>query len=296
MTSENANMETFENAETESTSNIAEVLHFDPFKSGEEIPEASSNPAAKTPEPDKAAAGGNEQGNNAPSPKGDTPPNPVLNTEVSVPKTDVDQGKAWQAIAEAALAVNGSKANKEEVKQDDPNKAPEYDFELPDKLIEALSSQDPNQFKVGLTAFAKGVANAVHQQMYSHLQKVYNPRFESMPEQIMSALQAKTNAKAIHDDFYGKYPEFNKEPLKPVIKQIAEQVAKDLNITDYNEKLRDAIALKARELFGIVAQPANNNNKPPVPPKMLSAQGSRVAPNTGDAASKEITDLLFTDD
>lgn len=280
--------------ETNSTSEILEVLHYDPFKGQEEVA-AADKAAANT---DKAAVGGDEKGKEAVLPSStkeevaSATPAPAMKTDESA--NAMNQEQAWRAIAEAALATKP--AGKEEKKDEtpDPRTPPAYNFQMPDALIEKLTSQNPEDFKVGLNAYANGIANAVHAQAFKHIEEYFQPMLQAMPQNVFAQIQAQRAAEEVKKDFYGRYAEFDKPILHPVIKQIGEQLAKEGKVTQYTPEFGDAIAAKARELLGITAAPAAAKpNAPKTPPKMLPSQGSRVAPSSEDALAKEVADVIF---
>jgi hypothetical protein len=107
---------------------------------------------------------------------------------------------------------------------------------------------------------------------------------------IMQTLQAQAKAKAVSDDFYGKYPQFNHPQLKTLVKQTGETLAKKLGKTNWDEELRDAIAA---EMTGILsAAGVKAPTEPPKPPRMLSSSSARSA-SAVDDVSKDIADTFF---
>lgn len=278
---------------------IMDVLHFDPFRGDNEVAAADAK-ASTVANTDKAAAGGDEKGKEAvPSApaKVEAAPAaaaPVKKTEESVNTSEMNQEQAWRAIAEAALATKPAGKEENKAEEPDPRKVPAYNFQMPDALIEKLSSQNPEDFKVGLNAYANGIAAAVHAQAFKHVEEYFKPLFESMPQNVFAQIEARKAADEVKKDFYGRYAEFDKPVLHPVIKQIGEQLAKEGKVTKYTPEFGDAIAAKARELLGIVAAPAVvKPNAPKAPPKMLPSQGARVAPSSEDSLSREVADVIF---
>lgn len=278
------------------SSEIMDVLHFDPFKGDNEVA-AADKAAANT---DKAAAGGDEKGKEAVLPastKGTEESSslpPVKKTEESVNTSEMNQEQAWRAIAEAALATKPAGKEEKQDETPDPRKIPAYNFQMPDALIEKLTSQNPEDFKIGLNAYANGIAAAVHAQAFKHVEEFFKPLFESLPQSVFAQIEARKSAEEVKKDFYGRYAEFDKPILYPVIQKIGEQLAKEGKVTKYTPEFGDAIAAKARELLGITAQAAPKAPiAPKAPPKMLPSQGARVAPSSEDSLSREVADVIF---
>lgn len=278
-----------DNPQTASTENVLDVLHFDPFKKGDEIPPAASAKGGKT---DEAASGEGNEGGASPTPPAKAPE--MKQAESAKPAQD-DQLQHWKDLAEnyKQLAEGATKAPaKAEVK----DTSPAYDFNIPDELIGALTGDDPVKFKQGITAYAKGIAMAVHQQMAKHLEAQYNPRFESIPQQIVKVLQMQQEHKTVHDDFYGKYPELNHPNLHQLIKSTGEGVAKELGKQAWDSELRDATAKRVKEVLAVATAAATGGKAPTkAPAKMLGSQGSRPTPPANDDA-RDIVDTLFGTD
>ncbi len=278
---------TFENTSNVATDDITAVLHFDPFKKGEEIPEGKTEEKTETPPAKKAKEGKSEAGDektNIPAKDAKASTSTKSDSEAK----SGDQAEYWRGIAEARQEQLNKASKPVEEKKEEGIKIPEYNFDVPDKLVEALTSSEVPTFKKGVQALIQGMAGAVHAQMIAHVQEMYNPRFESVPAMIMQTLQAQAKAKAVSDDFYGKYPQFNHPQLKNLVKQTGEVLAKKLGKTDWDEELRDAIA---NEMTGILSavKPQQEQSKPP---RMLSSSSARVAPAVDDV-SKDIADTIF---
>lgn len=287
-----AKTETFENASTAKSEDIESVLHFDPFKKGEVIPESKvedkTKPAAKTAKEDKTEV--DDEKTNIPVKESKAPASKKESSEATKPTED--QAAYWRGIAEARQEALNAKAPSKETKEEVENKIPNYAFEIPDELITALTSPEAPTFKKGLQALVQGMAGAIHAQMDAHMQKQYNPRFESLPAMVQQVIQAQAKAKSVHDDFYGKYPELNHPQLKNLVKATGEAIAKKLGKNDWDEELRDAVALEVKGLLSSVA-PKNGKDTNP-PPRMLPTQGARtIVP--ADDIGREIADTLFSE-
>jgi len=277
---------TFENTETADTTDVVSILQFDPFKKGDDIPEVKEEPKPVDKADTKPKTeGGDEKTNVAPA-------SVPSKKEESVAKPGDQSADYWRGIAEAREAeLKSAKAPKEAEKKDELE-IPGYDFDIPNQLIEKLTSDKVEDFKVGVQALAKGIAGAIHAQMYGHLKKTYDPRLEGLPAQAMQMFQAYQQNLAIANDFYGTYPELNHQPLRPVIQKLGEDVAKELGKKEWDQELRDEIAKRAMAMLKM--QPKAKESTP-TPPKMLPSSGARTAPSSADQVVRDITETLFSE-
>lgn len=274
--------ESFENVNTAPTEDITSVLQYDPFAKGEKLPEVVEETPAVTEKPVEVPAAVVEE---------NVPTNAAKN------ESDTEeQLRLWKELADARQAAldkvstdKGKGAAGEEAPAD---ALPAYDFEIPDQLVEALTTSDVKVFKQGVTALAKGLAIAIHGQMQKQFESVYNQRFDSLPAQVMQTIQAASQKQAVFQDFYGKNPELNKPALYPIVTKVAEEAAKRLKKTAWDDELRDVVAKDVKALLGAVS----GNSAPaatPAPAQMLSSQGARVGASSGSKLEQEIASIMF---
>lgn len=279
-----------QNPQNTETKDIVDVLHFDPFKKGEEIPDPEDKKPTESGKTGKAKAGaGNE---NTPPAEDKTPLPPKKDAAPASPPSADDQTAHYKTLMEHYKEIAEGKT-KEEPKVEDKDTIPEYNFTIPDQLIEVLTTDDVGKFKTGVTALAKGIATAVHAQMMAHMDTRYNPRFESIPQTIAKAMQAIEQHRTVESDFYGTYPELNNPALRNFVKTTGEAVAKKMGKKAWDAELRDAIAAEVKGVIAAAAGSARNGQDRSTPPRMLPSQGSRPSAPANDEA-KDIADTLFS--
>lgn len=279
-----------ENPQTVDTDDITSVLHYDPFAGGDtEIPEVKA--PAVTSGTDNASAGGDEN----PPPVAPAAPatKPAASATPEVPDA------AYRQIADQLATIAASAARPQNVEPENTGpKKPAFGFNIPDPLVAALSSQDPVEFKQGLGAFAQGVAQVVFEQTIAYQDSLYKPQLESLPSLMLQAVQQMQHNKSVEQDFYGTYKELDNPMLRPVVKQVATQVASELGKSAWDAELRDATAKRVKELmaFAVGQQQQPAQTSAPAA-RMLSNQGTRPAVNASvDAVSRDIVDTLFSND
>lgn len=252
----------------ETTNSIVDVLHYDPFAKGEEIPETketSSKDAAKAgTEAGNETKVGEEVKTNLPA------PNPAPDDS----STKDAQADYWRQIAEHQQGLlKGDK--KEPEAEDKGQKVPEYNFTVPDKLIEALTSTEVPTFKKGVEALIQGMAAAVHYQMAAHMKAMYEPKFDGIPQQVMQMLAHQGESKRIETDFYGTYKELDHPQLRPMVQATAEKIAKEKGIKSWTPELKEETAKQVKALIlSITGQPVQ---KPQAPKMVTNGSGARPA-------------------
>ena len=287
----------FENKETVPSDDVISVLHFDPFKKDDKIPDAEETPQKEEAGTKAKAAAGDEKEEKTNLPPAKDDKTSTAKKDASPAKPGDQDSNYWRGLAEAReqelKEARKAKTEPKDTKEEPADKIPEYDFEIPDKLINHLTSDKVEEFKVGVQALAKGIAGAIHAQMRTHMAQSYDPRFASLPQQVIQIVAAHQRNIETMNDFYGTYPELNHPPLKPIIEQIGKDVAKELGKTAWDNELRDAIAERTKLMLSIPSK--QNGSAPAAAPKMLPSQGARSAPTPSDKVAREIADTLFSD-
>jgi hypothetical protein len=294
-----------------STNDILNTLRHDPFPGGK-APEAKADtkdkgkakakPAEK-PADSKAAEPKTGGGNQADG--GATSSQPATGTP-SDPEKEALRESVKNATALIEALKSGSKEPKSGGKAPSgtaqPSEAesaePKYDFNIPDQLVQALTTDDPQVFKQGVAGFAKGIGMGVHREVTKYIESQLPKMMEKIvPQMIQNHLQTFNSRKAIFDDFYGTYKELNNPTLYPVIANITATTMQELKTDKWSPAVRDTVAKKVKELLGgIVGQvPANgNDSKLPKHPQLGGGNNSRGPVETKNDVASDIMDTLFT--
>jgi len=277
-----------ETAPKTETSSVVDVLHYDPFKAGDKIPEAKAGAKATDNSTADTGTGDEKTGTDEGTPS----PTPAPTV---VPKKDAvgtdSQADYWKQIADHQRTLIEGKGGKEEPKEEGV-KIPAYNFNIPDKLVEALTSTEVPVFKQGVIALIQGMAGAVHAQMINHVSEMFEPKFRSIPEQIMQTLQAQAQNNAVADDFYGKYKELNHPQLHGIVLQTATAIAKEKNLTGWSEELRDETAKRVKDIIAVATGGAGAA-KPKAPATLPNGSGARTVKKTGTETDDIASTLGF---
>lgn len=228
---------------------IAEVMAFDPFAPENKAPEKE---AAKTG--DEAGTVAAETDPKAPvvpvtakSPVAPVDPKapkaPVAPVPPVPPKPDpAASGEA--ALRETAQAIRDLVAKTAPAAADKPEPtAPKFNLGIPDQLLGALRSEDPAEFKLGMTSVLNGVANHVYNTIQESIQKEFLPAIPQMIERYVENIRQQ---QAVATDFYGAYPSLANEALKPFVQQVGAHIAQQRAAAGkslaWGPELRDEIA------------------------------------------------------
>lgn len=175
---------------------------------------------------------------------------------------------------------------------EDPNAAvPEYAFNIPDALLEHLRSDNPAEVRAGVGALAQGVARTVHQtvmqQMASLVQTV-------VPQMVNQGVTGAQMAREIFTDFYGTYKELNVPELRPMIVNVAQQVASEYRASTWSPQLRDEVARRVKAALAQPMAPAIPPSAPAAPKPPTQFGGGAARPAAAPAGSKTQEDIMKT--
>lgn len=102
---------------------------------------------------------------------------------------------------------------------------PNYQFQIPDELLQMMDSDDPAQRKQALTYLGQGVAQSVHQMVRQEMTDKMGRLQQELPQTIQQQQAAQAQQRQIFDDFYGTYQDLNRPELRPTIVEVAKAVA-----------------------------------------------------------------------
>lgn len=300
------------NEATASTNDILSTLRHDPFPGGK-APEAKPDKVAKAPKAKSAdsKAAGDKTGGGAPAdgggsdtsqPAGGPAPDPEKEALRESNRHAAELLEAYKrgGSQPAAEPKSGARApsGKAGTAPQDDSAEPTYNFNIPDQLVQALTSDDVNTFKTGVAGFAQGIGQGVHKQVTQYIEKQLPKMMEKMiPAMIQSHMQSYNSRKAIFDDFYGTYKELNNPTLYPVISDITGKVMQEMRTDKWSPAIRDTVAKRVKEFISSIggnAAPANGNTQLPKHPVLGGGNNSRPAPEPKNDVAADIMDTLFT--
>src|SRR5215471_3047757 len=250
---------------------VARMLNFDPF--AEPAPTEETPPApAPAPAPRSPAAPTETHIGRAPAVDPGTPP-PV---QPPAPQPGSGEAALRAEVARLQGMVEGftraappSAPAPVQPQPDDP--FPEYDFTIPDGLMQAFASDDVNVRKQGLSLFSKGLARGVHAMIRQEYRKAI---IDAVPPMIEQAMSGQTLMRQVFDDFYGTHKDLNRPELRPMIVQIAQQVWQGGQYgRNWNAAMRDAVATQARAILA-----GYSLSTPAAPPRQPGMAGPAARP------------------
>lgn len=265
---------------------------FDPF-----TPEDDESAPAEGTEntTDNAANPASADGPETPSeqPASETPEQTAEPGGSQTAEVDVTQLlKQTNDLVNVVLNKNGDQTqaqSKQEEKPVDPLKQiPDYVYDIPDPLLQAMNSEDPAERKQGMQVLIQGVAKGIHERVAHAAIKRIEAVQAAVPQMIQAQMQSAQTAQTVSQDFYGKYPQLNNPALKPLIQTVAKQYMETVKATtgqepQWNEQLRDEIAKKVIEaVSGAIPQ---NADVPPQQPAANSAPPQMFGGNAQPANS-----------
>lgn len=153
---------------------------------------------------------------------------------------------------------------------------PEYRFQLPSALMQAMTSEDPRVAQQGMEVYAQGLAREVHRTVIAHT-------MQRIERQVMPAMQQMIQRQAaqaeLFRDFYGNHKDLDNDQLRPHVIEVAKRLLTPT--TRWNAQFRDQLAGEVRKMFNMQA-PGSPAPAPapalPAPPGIGLQPGTRGGP------------------
>lgn len=218
---------------------------------------------AEGPEPDSAPD------SSAPLPSGQEPSpttdpavegQPPLSAGVAGPPAAPAADERTQGFMQALQWMQAQQAAQQQPQQPNmPPPPPAYAYDINEQMLRAVTSDDMREREMALKAFAVNLSQTVHQRAVEQLREEVA---RAMPAFVRQVATQEYERKSIAQDFYGKYPEFDRPEVLPVVAQVAQQVMQETGASAWSAKVRDAVAGRTRALLGALA---NNGQQRPAP-------------------------------
>ena len=270
---------------------VKAIFEHDYFGPSAEPEQGSGEPKPSTPPKPTAAPTPAAPGQKPPEAAPPAPPAAPLAGPEPAPEV-----KALRDELETLRAQVAANAPKPAPQAPPEVQLPEYNFTLPKEMVDLLGSEDPAQRSQGLQAFARGIARGTHHQVVTEMRKELA---SVLPMLIAQNVTGHSERQKIRSDFYGKYPEFDSDDLRPMVDNVARQVAKETGAKGWTPDLRDKIALRMRAIAqGIIPGPAPAAPQVPAPapqpkPPGFIGSGTRPAiPQNLSDVQRDILDIM----
>lgn len=300
---------------------VADVFGFDPFEGEDGEDNSSPEPTqeeessqAENQEGDDVADGDEDEGQETARPAGKKQAGQQTEEEDDVGEPDELAvlretvktlqaqlaGKQQQQPQQPKQQQQQQKAQPEKQSQSQQPDVPDYQFTIPDQLVDMLASEDVNERRTAIGALATGLARNIHQSIMQSVETTMAPRFEQLPQTMQQMQQVRETAKTVHQDFYGKFKELNKQEYYPIVTEIAREVMQEMGTQQWSEKVRDEIGKRTRERLGFKPKaPQQTQTKAPPAkkgPAAMFSQGARPPmKRSGRSEADDVVDTLLGD-
>lgn len=275
-----------------------DAFRFDPF-SGESEPTPAPTPA---PAPAAAPA--------APAPAASVPPAPTPPVQAGSPvQSGSELDQVLRTLAETQRTVMELVARQQTPAAPTTPTAPtqpevpQYEFNLTDDMDKLLLSEDPTDRRRALLMMAQGVAQSVHRRVREEYRQHFTDAIGKYEKTFNGRLSAIGSAQRIYNDFYGTYPQLQKEELLPVVQAVTGQVTKEMG-NSWSPQIRDEIARRVFTVLTSVQPPQAEPRSPaptppparmPRPPVMrgMTTRPAAPAPPAPGSQEQHMQDVLF---
>lgn len=203
--------------------------------------------------------------------------------------------------------LNNQQNSQQKTAQEDQQKEPElpeYMFDIPKDIVEAVSSGEPDQVKAGLQQVIAGTAKSVHQQLRQEMGARIKEAQQQAIRGASTQVEQKTTAQRIKEDYYGTYKNHDREELYPLVQKVAGQAAKELGKRTWDQELRDEVGKRVNNILGQGTGAGQNNEQQqkktqkqkPRAQKPAKQMSGNARPSAGGATeADDIIDTLLGD-
>jgi hypothetical protein len=149
----------------------------------------------------------------------------------------------------------------------DPANLPAYSYQIPQEIVAALGSEDPQQNIAAITNLFNGFAAITHQRVMREAKAVIDNVVETkVPEKASSVVQQIQTQQDMRKDYFSSYPNHDKPEIHGFVSQATNMVFDAYRRNGivnpvWDDKLRDAIASTTEKLSGIAGKAASVSAK-----------------------------------
>lgn len=268
---------------------LQEILQFDPFPSGGEggdPPAGDPPPSGGTPPP---APSDEENQEDVLQTGGEEPPAPPP----PVPPTPVSRQDLEQLISRQTEVITRATTPPAPQPQAPQNR---FNLGVPDALVNALRSEDPQQFTNGVGALINGLANHLWNEMSAHLKTQMEELTNSVPRYIDSYASQARQQEDVARDFYGTYPQLDSPMLKTMVQTVGSQIAQEWaqsgRSLSWSPQLRDEIANRIFTHLPMLKAPPQQQQQRQPRRAFSTGNGTRPPAQT-NSPENEMLEMVF---
>lgn len=298
----------------EEMKDLGDLLNYDFTKDIPETPAGEEiTPSAEGTESNGLPADGTKDGQPADAtktPEGQSDPIEVLKQQNldAAPKASTSDeliSKAMDIMAKQA------ESTAEGAKEPDAAPPPDdygYNMTIPDDIIAAVRSEDPQEASQGVHALVTGLAITVHKRVREEFETKMTEMMQQIPNMMQSHTTEASERQRVFDDFYGTYPELNSPQMLGMVKQAATELAKETGAVTYSPEFKAALKAKIDANLSAMVKaaggtmpeaPVNPGITPPAVPTnpagntMMGGNNSRAGEIAGNTIADEINSMAF---
>lgn len=262
---------------------VMDIMNFDPF--ADTAPQDGGGDPVAQPE---AAPTPVEQ----PTPEPPAPPAPDLTQTVQELRQTVQE--LPHVMREAAAPKPAAPAEPDPYLPMDGGTHLNYAqimSQVPDQVLTGLRSENPAEQKLAV-ANLLGVAMHVTHRLAAKqaVEMVQAQMSRVLPEFVNEQLRARDTAQAVHNDFYGKFPQLSHPALKQLVMTEAGKLAQQLGVRQWDANFRDRLGEHVMRMLPPMGQPAAPVAQPATP--MMGPSARPMGGMGPTNQQQEIADLL----
>lgn len=260
---------------------VQRILDFDPFEPKPKPADtASAADTGKEPKVDGLPEGQKPAQEVAPKP--DDQKTETVPSALDLQKLVTEQAAIIKSLTQKPAGDPAAPAPRKD--------EPAFKVNVPQELTTALGSEDPEERHHAVNALVQGMGTAILNQVAT---MVKGTVLDRIPHLIEEHQTSRAEQKKVSDDFFGTYKAFDTPVLRPIVHQVAmqlanEEVARTGTFAGWSPAFRDRVA-STLQAHGIGVAPAAPPPPPPTPKPFQAQQTTRPAPTAG---ATEFSDIL----
>ena len=259
---------------------VEAIFGYDPFSDGK----SASAPAEPSAPPAKQV----QDSPPAPTPA-PAPSSPPVEPEAALLRRQLEEAQQTIRTLSTAQTQAPPQQQPQQTAEDVDADLPAYTFQVPDKLLDLIGSENREESRAGVSALLQGAGRAIHKTVVDSIRREVSV---VVPRLIQNGIAVHAMQRAVFDDFYGKYPELNVPAIRPIVQQVGMSVARELGVTRWTPELRDAVGQRIKTMLSTVQPNGQAGPVQAVPAPVMAPVATRPAPAAVPSEQAQMADML----
>lgn len=181
-----------------------------------------------------------------------------------------------------------------------PEQLMDYRIAIPNDVLNAINSEDPNQVAAGIHHLVNNFAKLTHQRVMQHVDQLVHERLA----QASSTQAISSQQQEMMRDYYGQFPAHDDPLNRVVVAMEAQAMWAEQPALAWSAETRNALGARVNAKLGLAAQPQvtqpgqvqqpaqANGGTPPGKPAAMTEATTRPGHSKDESDGQTITNIL----